>query len=287
MAAHIAAPSSYIMDTTMTHALLQPFVAMHHNDNYSAGKRTLPPPLFATYSPPGYPARRVRVVGASKHGRIGITEHLHEETRPQLFVPQAHLSQFLPTAYPMQPVHVSHNVPGQDRRRREARLIAAARVARLRRTLSVDGAGLAARAASILGISEEDILGDGMTHLSVSIRRALLGMLAVRHRDYSLSMLASFVNVHHSSAYHALAAAGLRGQAVSEFDMPYLRAAWRGLGLPQGYWPGQMPPEVRSRLGKLVRLHGGLVEPAAWTDVRRWLALRIFDERMGEHKCAA
>lgn len=254
------------------------------NDNQRHGAA---PRLFATHTARDGTRRRVRCVTASRLGRVGITERLADDTTPQEYVPAGSLSQFLPTPYPTLPPPAVGHMPGQDRRRQEARLIAAARIARLRRTLPVDGVGVVDRAASILGVSAADIRGECKEHLLVFIRRALVGMLAARRPEYSLSMLGSFINVHHSSVHHALVATGLRGDAVNEFDAPYLRAMWSRLPMPIGYGPGEVPAETAMRLGRLVTVKDGMVEPAIWRGLRRWLAAHALEESYGDLKCAA
>lgn len=267
-------------------AALRPFLQFVQRRSANDNSHCDPvPALFATYTDPYQNKRRVRCVTASRLGRVGITECLADENTPQRYVTAASLSQFLDTAYPMKATAAPRI--GRARVGSNSKIIAAARVARLRRTIHIDSAGFAERVAVGLGVDPADILGDDRSHLSINVRRAMIGMLATRRPDYSLSMLGSFINVHHTTAHHTLMAVGLRGDAVDEFDLPFLRAAWVRLGMTIGYGPGEMPAEVAERLGRFMTVHDGIVEPSTWVEVRKWLARRIGAERREKALCAA
>jgi hypothetical protein len=260
---------------------LRPFLQfVERRGNNDNDMRASTPLLFATYAPPNAPALRVRVVTASKLGRIGITECLHEETTPQIYVPAAQLSQFLPTPYPMRKkVRRPRGTPTQ-RIHAEARVDAAQRTAALMEQFSVDCAEVARRIASASGIPITHLFGASRERLLTCARRSALGVIASRNHGLSLPVLGRAIGCHHTTTLHSLREIGLHASVTGEFDLPYLRALWLKGRMPIGHEPGQMPDDVAARLGRFVTIDGGELEPSNWTEFRRYLGLAIARARI-------
>lgn len=273
------------------HPQLAPFLSIHDNDNYAAGKRSPLPRLFATYTDRGGVRRRVQVVSASRLGRVGVTESLTLGAAPKIYVYPSQLSQFLDDPYPkrrpdvLQTTRISVH-PVQE----QARADAAERVTQMLQDIATANCDIRKRVARAAGVSISDITGDSKFAILVHARRGIIGAVAARNPNSSLSMIGRLLGIHHATALHHLRAIGLHEQ-VALFDLPHLRALWRKGRMEIGYEAGQMPPEVAKRLAGFVDVQQGAAEPMTWLEFRVFLGRRIADERLAklreQMKCAA
>ena len=275
----------------IAHAPLAPFLSIHDNDNYAAGKRDPLPPLFATYTDRAGARRRVQVVSASRLGRVGVTESLAHGAAPKIYVYPSQLSQFLDEPYPKRRPDVATTTrisvhPVQE----QARADAATRVAAMLQDIATANCDIRRRVARAAGVPISDITGDSKFALLVHARRGILGAVAARNPNCSLSMLGRLLGTCHTTVLHHLRAIGLH-ERVALFDLPHLRALWRKGRMQIGYEPGQMPDEVARRLAGFVDVQHGVVEPMTWLEFRVFLGRKIAEERLAkmreQMKCAA
>lgn len=241
------------------------------------------PTLFATHTGLNGTTRRVRIVSASRLGRIGITDCLAGGSA-QTYVPTNQLSQFLPTAYPLRRKRAS---PSAQRIHAECRASAAFRINSLMAQLADDSSDALQKISAAIGVPPLTIKGRSRRFVVMLARRVCVGVIAATRDNRSLTQLGNRVSLHHSTILHGLREIGLHGSVTDVYDMPYLRALWRCGRTTIGYEPGDIPAEVAERLGRFVTAEDGLVEPVAWTELRRHLALKLAADRLEELRCAA
>lgn len=279
----------------MHHAPLAPFIGVHANDNYAAGKREPLPVLFATYTARTGARQRVQVITATRKGRVGVTENLAIGAAPKTYVHASELSQFAETPYPLRGAPHGGPAPRAPRfsvhsLRTEARAEAAMRVAAMVDDIACGKCDIRKRVAAAAGVTVADILGTDKHHMLINARRGVIGSMAARNPGASLAMLGRVVGVSHTTALHHLRSIGLHDR-VALFDLPHLRALWRRGRMTIGYEPGQMPSEIAKRLAGFVDVQNGIAEPMAWAEFRIFLARHIAEAKVAEMKeqmkCAA
>lgn len=277
-------------------APLRPFLQYIADRSANDNQRHSPAPrLFATHTARDGTRRRVRCVTASRLGRVGITEHLADDTTPQEYVPAGSLSQFLPTPYPKRPVLLPEpkmlvGTPAA-RIHAYARGDAARRVALMLARIAEDRTGVVSHLADAAGVSCLDITGPKRTTVLSLASRGATAVLSASNPGMSAHKLGEILGRHYTTTLYQLQMTGLHHDVTDEFDMPFLRALWiRGVARLGGA-PGEMPEEVAARLGRLVTITGRDVEPATWSAFRRALALDIAHKRIvaarEQMKCAA